>query len=129
MTINNILIFFKQGSFISHFLTPKKSFDDSEERLNLTDLNFPSKKTLLLEIDHRTQFKNLFQTLHPRIFKLCFQVTRDHKTAEDITIEVFARLYNELVCKELEDWDGSITFEDYLHQLTIRNLIAYQQQS
>src|SRR5947208_726872 len=109
MTINNILNFFRAGSYHPSFFAVKNSNDDSTaELLDFHSLNFPSKKTLLFTMDNKEQFKKLFQIHHRRIFKLCLHVTRNYEDAEDITIEVFAQLYKELVCKELEDWDVSI---------------------
>ena len=75
-------------------------------------------------VDKKQHLKNLFKCHNQQIFRLCFQVTQNHETAETLTIKVFIQFY-----KEFENLDRNIKFKDYLRKLTLSHLINYKQQS
>lgn len=74
-------------------------------------------------VKEEPDLKEIFCTHGLRIFKLCRQVTKEFETAENMTIEVFVRFY-----EEFDRLPAGAKIAEQLRRLAVKELLKYQQQ-
>ena len=77
----------------------------------------------LTETDKST-LKTIFNLYHRQVFRLCVQVTRNLKIAENITVSVFAEAY-----RELHESNYNVVLTVYLRRLTVSKLLEYRREN
>jgi len=66
------------------------------------------------------QFHELYETHHRRVYSTCLRMTRDASEAEDLTQEVFVRLF-----RTLGSFRGESAFTTWLHRLTVNHVLMH----
>ncbi|MDP2578146.1 MAG: sigma-70 family RNA polymerase sigma factor [Gemmatimonadota bacterium] len=67
-----------------------------------------------------TAFERLYQEHHTRIYALCLRMMRDADLAEELTQDVFVRLY-----ERLSSFRGASSFATWLHRLAVNVVLNH----
>ena len=73
----------------------------------------------LLEDDQQT-FHELYQKYHERVYSICFRMTENASESEDLTQDVFIRLF-----RTLGSFRGESAFTTWLHRLTVNLVLMH----
>jgi len=79
-----------------------------------------SDKTKPLTNADQELFHELYQTHHRRVYSLCLSMTKDISDAEDLTQEVFVRLF-----RTVGSFRGDSAFTTWLHRLTVNHVLMH----
>src|SRR6202008_2047465 len=79
-----------------------------------------SDKTKPLTDADQERFHELYQTHHRRVYSIRLRMTRDTSEAEDLTQEVFVRLF-----RTVGSFRGDAAFTTWLHRLTVNQVLMY----
>ena len=66
----------------------------------------------------RDAFAALFKTYNRRIYCLCLRMTGSHAQAEDLTQEVFLKLFRKILT-----FRGEAAFSTWLHRLAVNEVL------
>ena len=67
-----------------------------------------------------TAFEELYKTYHRRVYSLCLRMTRNASEAEDLTQDVFVRLF-----RKLKTFRGEASFTTWLHRITVNEVLMH----
>jgi RNA polymerase sigma-70 factor, ECF subfamily len=73
----------------------------------------------LLEDDQQT-FHELYQKYHERVYSICFRMTQNTSESEDLTQDVFVRLF-----RTIGSFRGESAFTTWLHRLTVNLVLMH----
>jgi len=73
----------------------------------------------LLEDDQQT-FHELYQKYHERVYSICFRMTQNTSESEDLTQDVFIRLF-----RTIGSFRGESAFTTWLHRLTVNLVLMH----
>lgn len=73
----------------------------------------------LIEDDQQT-FHELYQKYHERVYSICFRMTRNASESEDLTQDVFIRLF-----QTLGSFRGESAFTTWLYRLTVNLVLMH----
>jgi len=73
----------------------------------------------LLEDDQQT-FHELYQKYHERVYSICFRMTQNTPESEDLTQDVFVRLF-----RTIGSFRGESAFTTWLHRLTVNLVLMH----
>jgi RNA polymerase sigma-70 factor (ECF subfamily) len=73
----------------------------------------------LLEDDQQT-FHELYQKYHERVYSICFRMTQNTSESEDLTQDVFVRLF-----RTIGSFRGESAFSTWLHRLTVNLVLMH----
>jgi len=73
----------------------------------------------LTEGEQKT-FHELYQEYYERVYSICFRMTHNVSESEDLTQDVFIRLF-----RTLESFRGESSFMTWLHRLTVNQVLMY----
>jgi RNA polymerase sigma-70 factor (ECF subfamily) len=73
----------------------------------------------LLEDDQQT-FHELYQKYHERVYSICFRMTQNASESEDLTQDVFIRLF-----RTLGSFRGESAFTTWLYRLTVNLVLMH----
>ena len=79
-----------------------------------------SDKTKPLTDADQELFRELYQTHYRRVYSLCLRMTQDISDAEDLTQEVFVRLF-----RTVGSFRGDSAFTTWLHRLTVNHVLMH----
>jgi len=72
-----------------------------------------------LEDDQQT-FHELYQKYHERVYSICFRMTQNTSESEDLTQDVFVRLF-----RTIGSFRGESAFTTWLHRLTVNLVLMH----
>ena len=72
-----------------------------------------------LEDDQQT-FHELYQKYHERVYSICFRMTQNTSESEDLTQDVFIRLF-----RTIGSFRGESAFTTWLHRLTVNLVLMH----
>ena len=73
----------------------------------------------LIEDDQKT-FHELYQKYHERVYSICFRMTKNASESEDLTQDVFIRLF-----QTVGSFRGESAFTTWLHRLTVNLVLMH----
>ena len=73
----------------------------------------------LIEEDQQT-FHELYQKYHERVYSICFRMTRNTSESEDLTQDVFIRLF-----QTVGSFRGESAFTTWLYRLTVNLVLMH----
>ena len=73
----------------------------------------------LTEGEQKT-FHELYQEYYERVYSICLRMTHNASESEDLTQDVFIRLF-----RTLESFRGESSFMTWLHRLTVNQVLMY----
>jgi RNA polymerase sigma-70 factor (ECF subfamily) len=73
----------------------------------------------LLEDDQQT-FHELYEKYHERVYSICFRMTQNTSESEDLTQDVFVRLF-----RTIGSFRGESAFTTWLHRLTVNLVLMH----
>ena len=73
----------------------------------------------LTEGEQKT-FHELYQKYYERVYSICLRMTHNASESEDLTQDVFIRLF-----RTLESFRGESSFMTWLHRLTVNQVLMY----
>lgn len=69
-------------------------------------------------------FEQLYRQYYRRVYSLCLSMTRNVSRAEDLTQDVFVRLF-----RKLKTFRGESSFATWLHRLTVNEVLMHFRKS
>jgi RNA polymerase sigma-70 factor (ECF subfamily) len=70
--------------------------------------------------DDQQAFHELYQKYHERVYSICFRMTRDASESEDLTQDVFIRLF-----RTVGSFRGESAFTTWLYRLTVNLVLMH----
>jgi RNA polymerase sigma-70 factor (ECF subfamily) len=82
-------------------------------------MNNPTQRRPFTESD-RQAFHELYQEHHRGVYSICYRMTQNISEAEDLTQEVFIRLF-----RNIGSFRGESTFKTWLHRITVNHVLMH----
>ena len=73
-----------------------------------------------LNEDDQQTFHELYQKYHERVYSICFRMTQNASESEDLTQDVFVRLF-----RTIGSFRGESAFTTWLHRLTVNLVLMH----
>lgn len=73
-----------------------------------------------LNEDDQQTFHELYQKYHERVYSICFRMTQNASESEDLTQDVFVRLF-----RTVGSFRGESTFATWLYRLTVNLVLMH----
>ena len=70
--------------------------------------------------DEQQAFHDLYQKYHERVYSICLRMTQDTSESEDLTQDVFVRLF-----RTIGSFRGESAFTTWLHRLTVNLVLMH----
>lgn len=70
--------------------------------------------------DEQQAFHELYQKYHERVYSICFRMTQNTSESEDLTQDVFVRLF-----RTIGSFRGESAFTTWLHRLTVNLVLMH----
>jgi len=70
--------------------------------------------------DDQQAFRELYQKYHERVYSICFRMTQNAAESEDLTQDVFIRLF-----RTVGTFRGESAFTTWLHRLTVNLVLMH----